>query len=195
MISNEWDSYAPKYDDEPDHGLSDPLVKQKWKELVVSHLPMTPIKVIDMGGGTGSIAELLAEAGHRVTYVDSSLEMTKLAKQKCQRFGDRIDYFTCSVENLDATILDSKFDIVFGRHILWATENLLGTLQTWHSLLSEHGYFVLVEGFWSTGAGIPSEALERAVEGEMGSATTFPLNDPQYWGKQIEDERYLVVSK
>ena len=118
MTRNEWDSCAPKYDDEPDHGLSDPLVKRKWKELVISQLPTMPIKIIDMGGGTGSITELLAEAGHHVTYVDSSLEMTKLAKQKCQRFGDRIDYFTCSIESLDKKILDSCFDVVFGRHIL-----------------------------------------------------------------------------
>lgn len=195
MDMNEWDLYASKYDNEPDHGLSDPLIKQKWAELVVSQLPNVPIKIIDMGGGTGSITELLAEAGHHVTYVDSSAEMTKLAKEKCQKFGNQIDYFTCSVENLDRVILDSNYDVVFGRHILWATEDLLGTLKIWHSLLSERGYFVLVEGFWSTGAGITSDVLEHAVKTEMGSASTFPLDDPIYWGKQIDDERYLVVSK
>lgn len=195
MTENEWDSYAPKYDNEPDHGLLDPHIKQKWAELVISQLPETPINIIDMGGGTGSITELLAEAGHHVTYVDSSFEMTKLAREKCQKFGDQIDYFTCSVEDLDQTILDSRFDVVFGRHILWATENLPGTLRTWHSLLSEHGYFVLVEGFWSTGAGITADVLKKAVRVEMGSVSSFPLNDPLYWGKQIDDERYLVVSK
>ncbi|HUW87682.1 MAG TPA: class I SAM-dependent methyltransferase [Candidatus Paceibacterota bacterium] len=195
MSENEWDSYAPTYDNEPDHGLSDPLIKQKWTELIVSQLPGKPIRIIDMGGGTGSITELLADAGHHVTYVDSSPEMAKLAKEKCQRFGNQIDYFTCSVKNLDKAILNSRFDVVFGRHILWATENLVSTLQAWHSLLSEHGYFVLVEGFWSTGAGITSGVLENAVKTEMGSASTFPLNDPIYWGKQIDDERYLIVSK
>ena len=195
MTENEWDRYAAKYDNEPDHGLSDPLIKQKWAELVVRQLPDTPIKIVDMGGGTGSITELLADAGHQVTYVDSSLEMTKLAKEKCQKFGSQIDYFTCSVEDLDKAILDSRFDVVFGRHIMWATDHLFSTLKTWHSLLSEHGYFVLVEGFWSTGAGITSNVLERAIRDEMGSATSFPLDDPLYWGKQIDDERYLVVSK
>lgn len=195
MDKDEWDSYAPKYDDEPDHGLSDPQVKQKWNELVMSHLSTTPIRIIDMGGGTGSITELLAEAGHHVTYVDSSPEMTRLAKLKCQRFGNQIDYFTCSVEHLNEAIVASSFDVVFGRHILWATDDLPNTLKRWHSLLSEHGYFVLVEGFWSTGAGIASGVLENAVKTEMGSASTIPLNDPIYWGKQIDDERYLIVSK
>lgn len=195
MNKNEWDSYAPKYDNEPDHGLSDPLVKQKWNELVLNQLPTTPIRIVDMGGGTGSISELLADAGHHVTYVDSSLEMTKLAKQKCQRFGDQIDYFTCSVERLNDAIVASSFDVVFGRHILWATDDLPSTLKSWHSLLSDNGYFVLVEGFWSTGAGITSDVLEKAVKDEMGAASSFPLNDPLYWGKRIDDERYLLLSK
>ena len=194
MAENEWDSYAPNYDNEPDHGLVEPLIKQKWTELIISRLPETPIKIVDMGGGTGSITELLAEAGHHVTYVDSSVEMMKLAKEKCQRFGDQIDYLTCSVENLNEIILNSKFDVVFGRHILWTTKNLSDTLRIWHSILRDDGYFVLVEGFWSTGAGITSVFLENAVKNEMGSATSILLNDPLYWGKQIDDERYLVIS-
>ena len=148
-----------------------------------------------MGGGTGSITELLAEAGHHVTYVDSSIEMTKLARLKCERFGQQIEYFTCFVENLDMTLLNSNFDVVFGRHILWATKDLTSTLRTWHSILKESGYLILVEGFWSTGAGITSDDLERAVKAEMGAADIFPLNSPLYWGKPIDDERYLVHSR
>jgi len=195
MDSNEWDAYASRYDNEPDHGLSDPATKEKWRKLVISQLPATPIKIIDMGGGTGSISELLAEAGHQVTYVDSSVEMTKLAKQKCQRFGDQIRYFTCSVETLDDAITTLSFDVIFGRHILWATHELAKTLKTWHSMLKDRGYFVFVEGFWSTGAGITSDVLEKAVKNEMGSAFSLPLNDPAYWGKQIDDERYLITSR
>ena len=180
---------------EPDHGLSDPVTREKWNELVRDHLPASRVRIIDMGGGTGSISELLAEAGHQVTYVDSSIEMTRLAKKKCQRFGNQINYFTCSVENLKESITTSGFDVIFGRHILWATNDLHKTLKTWHSLLNDHGYFVFVEGFWSTGAGITSDVLEKAVRNEMGSASSFPLNDPLYWGKQIDDERYLIVSK
>ena len=195
MSSTDWDQYASAYDAEPDHGLLDPLIKNKWRELMTAQLPPTPIRIIDMGGGTGTITELLAEAGHQVTFVDSSLEMTKLARKKCQRFGDQITYFTCSVEDLNEKISESTFDVVFGRHILWTSEDLRKTLKTWHSLLSDTGYSVLIEGFWSTGAGIPSETLQREVRAEMGTATTHALKDPLYWGKEIDDERYLVSSR
>ena len=195
MTDTDWDAYALSYDLEPDHGLSNPLTRAKWNDLIISLLPPTPKRIIDMGGGTGSISELLAEAGHSVTYIDSSLEMTKMAKEKCQRFGKQIDYFTCSVEDADKVVEKSSFDVVFGRHILWTTDNIAGTLETWHSLLNDRGYFVLVEGFWSTGVGISSNDLERAVRNEMGAASSTPLNDPLYWGKVITDERYLVLSK
>lgn len=195
MDNNEWDTYAPRYDFEPDHGLSDPVIRDKWNDPIISQLPTTSIRIIDMGGGTGSISELLAEAGHQVTYIDSSLEMTKLAKEKCKKFGNQIDYFTCSIEDVGDVVATSSFDVVFGRHILWTADDLVRTLKTWHSLLSDHGYFVFVEGFWSTGAGITSKVLEKAVKNEIGAASSIPLNDPLYWGKQITDERYLILSK
>lgn len=195
MDNNEWDTYAPRYDVEPDHGLSDPVTREKWNELVIGQLPTKPIRIIDMGGGTGSISELLAEAGHQVTYIDSSLEMTKLAKRKCKRFGKQIDYYTCSVKDVLDVVAPSSFDVVFGRHILWTVDDLATTLKIWHSLLDDQGYFVLIEGFWSTGAGITSDVLVNAVWSEMGAVSSVPLTDPLYWGKQITDERYLVLSK
>lgn len=195
MPENQWDSYAPKYDDEPDHGLTDPLIQQKWSNLILSKLPPRPVNIIDMGGGTGSITQILAAAGHKVTYVDSSVEMTRLAMEKCRRFGDDIQYFTSSVENLGAEILAMRFDVVFGRHILWAVSDLEKTLENWHALLVDEGYFVFVEGFWSTGSGITASVLKEAVEKEIGVSQVFLLPDPLYWGKPIDDERYLIISK
>lgn len=195
MAENEWDLYAPQYDEEADHGLRDPLVRQKWLDLILAQIPTAYGHVIDMGGGTGSITEILAEAGHHVTYVDSSPEMTKLARLKCQRFGDQVRFFTCSIDNLDAEIFNSNFDVVFGRHILWVSDDLPGILKLWHSLLKTDGCFVLVEGFWSTGSGISAKELQSAVMFEMGGASVVSLNDPQYWGKKINDERYLLTSK
>ena len=180
---------------EPDHGLSDPVTREKWNDLVRRHLPASPVRIIDMGGGTGTITELLAEAGHQVTFVDSSIEMTKLARKKCRRFGDQITYFTCSVEDLNKKIAASTFDVVFGRHILWNVKDVGNTLKSWHPLLRDMGYFLFIEGFWSTGAGITSDVLEKAVRNEMGTASSYALDDPLYWGEQIDDERYLIVSK
>ena len=53
---------------------------------------------------------------------------------------------------------------------------------------------MLVEGSWSTGAGLTAEQTVAllAAAGRTGDVT--PLTDPAYWGREISDERYLVVS-
>ena len=61
-----WDAEAATFDDEPDRGLRDPVVREAWRELLVELLPPVPAEVVDLGCGTGSLAVLLAEAGYRV---------------------------------------------------------------------------------------------------------------------------------
>ncbi|MFD5278137.1 hypothetical protein ACFWIX_11340 [Pseudarthrobacter sp. NPDC058362] len=53
---------------------------------------------------------------------------------------------------------------------------------------------VLVEGLWGTGAGIPADRCLDLVRAHRRSATLTVLNDPALWGREIADERYLVVS-
>ena len=195
MDSADWDSYAKFYDEKSDHGLSDPAVKQKWNLLITSHLPSTPIRIIDLGGGTGSITQLLAEVGHNVTYVDSSFEMTKLAKIKCSEFGDQIKFLTCPVEELDQHLEASQFDVIFARFILMGVNDLSLTLKKWHELLKDGGYFLFIEGYGAIQSGITPEALRDAVRIEMGVATSISFNESENWEYDAEDKRYLIISK
>ena len=54
---------------------------------------------------------------------------------------------------------------------------------------------MLVEGSWSTGAGLPAADTVALVEGAGLSATLQPLTDDIYWGKRIDDERYVVLGR
>ena len=71
----DWDAAAPTFDDEPDHGLRDPGVRQAWADRLRSWLPARPGDVLDIGCGTGSLSLLASEQGHRVTGVDLSPAM------------------------------------------------------------------------------------------------------------------------
>ena len=58
-----WDSQAAAFDDEADHGLRDPRVRDTWRRLLLTHLPPAPAAVADIGCGTGSLSVLLAAEG------------------------------------------------------------------------------------------------------------------------------------
>ncbi|GAB2867589.1 hypothetical protein GCM10027026_17000 [Myroides odoratimimus subsp. xuanwuensis] len=85
--------------------------------------------------------------------------------------------------------------MVLSRHVLWALPSPADALARWVELLRPGGSLVLVEGRWGTGAGLGAAETERLVRGLRAEATVRHLPEPVLWGKPIEDERYLLVSK
>jgi hypothetical protein len=67
-------------------------------------------------------------------------------------------------------------------------------LGRWVDLLAPGGRLVLVEGSWSTGAGLTGEETVALVEATGRAARLRRLPEAVYWGRAITDERYLVVS-
>src|SRR6478736_9546018 len=84
--SDSWDAQAATFDNEPDHGLRDPLVRDAWRSLLRSVLPPIPARVADLGCGTGTLSLLLAEDGYAVDGVDFSPEMVRRAIAKVGSF-------------------------------------------------------------------------------------------------------------
>jgi hypothetical protein len=85
--------------------------------------------------------------------------------------------------------------VVLSRHVLWAMPDPSAALGRWISLLAPGGRLVLVEGCWSTGAGLTAERCEALVREHRQEVDVLPLDDAVYWGTEIEDERYLLVSR
>ena len=61
-------------------------------------------------------------------------------------------------------------------------------------LLWRDGRPALGEGHWSTGSGLTSAECEELVRAVREEATVIQLRDPALWGREISDERYLLVS-
>jgi SAM-dependent methyltransferase len=177
----DWDAEAATFDDEPDHGLRDPAVRAAWAERLAAWLP-EPGAVLDAGCGTGSLSALLAEQGHRVVGVDRSMEMARLAQAK-----------GVAVQQADAAasgLAPGSFDAVVVRHLLWALPDPRAALADWRGLLRPRGRLVLVEGRWSTGAGLTAAAVLDLVPG----GRLERLDDPALWGGPVADERYAVIA-
>lgn len=189
MTREMWDRAAASFDEEPDHGLSDDRVRAAWRALLLGVLPAPSSRVADIGCGTGTLTRLLIDAGHSVDGLDFSPLMIDRAREKVPeaRFvvGDAAD----------PSLESAAYDVVLSRHVLWALPDPEAAFAGWVRLLKPAGIVVLIEGRWDTGAGLTAEEVERIVRKVRTSAEVTPLPDSVYWGKEISDERYVLVSR
>lgn len=190
-MSELWDAEAASFDDEPDHGLGEPQTREAWLDLLTSHLPPAPARIADLGSGTGTLSVLLADAGYAVDGVDFSPSMVERAVAKA---GDRTDVTFTVADAATPPLPPDEYAAVLCRHVLWALPDPSGALERWVALLKPGGRLLLVEGRWHTGAGLTAEQTMELVREAGRPAELHRLTDPVYWGREIDDERYLVVA-
>jgi SAM-dependent methyltransferase len=156
-------------------------------------LPAPPADVVDLGCGTGTVAVLLAAEGHDVRGLDLSDRMIAAATSKAEAAGVRVQF-----QQGDASVPPyppASADVVLARHVLWALPDPSDALAAWVRLLRPDGRLVLIEGCWTTGAGIPSDGCRRLVARHRREAIVERLDDPALWGREPRDERYALLSR
>jgi len=186
-----WDSEAATFDEAADHGLRDPVVRAAWRELLLARLPPAPARVADLGCGTGTLSLLLADAGHTVDGVDFSPEMVRRAVAKA---AGRDDVRFVVADAAAPPLAPGAYDVALCRHVLWTMPDPGAALRTWLGLLAPAGRLVLVEGRWSTGGGLSAADTVALVEAAGRHAALTRLPEARYWGRRIDDERYVVVA-
>jgi SAM-dependent methyltransferase len=188
----DWNAESVTFDDEPDHGLRDPAVREAWAVRLRAWLPEPASDVLDVGCGTGSLSLLASERGHRVTGVDLSPRMVDLARAK---LAGRDAVFLVG-DAVAPPVGEQRFDVVLGRHVLWALPDPERVLRHWRGLLRPGGRLVLVEGVWGSVSpvGISAERLAGFLKPLVAEVRLEPLSDDaRLWGREVEDERYAVV--
>ena len=187
-----WDAAAADFDDEPDHGLRDPAVREAWRAALAAWLPPPPGRVLDAGCGTGSLSLLLAELGYAVTGIDFAPAMIARAAAKADATGRPI---TFHVMDAAAPALPGGYDAVVCRHVLWALPEPAAVLARWAALLRPGGRLLLIEGFWHTGGGLRAADLLALLPPAFARATVHDLTPrPDLWGRPAPDERYALTT-
>lgn len=187
-----WDLEAARFDEAADHGLNDPAVRAVWRDLLLEALPPAPARIADLGCGTGTLTELLADEGFAVDGIDFSPRMVQLAQQKT---SGRRDITITQGDAAAPPLPPAAYEVVLCRHVLWALPDPSAALRHWLNLLRPDGRLVLIEGSWSTGAGLTAEQTVALLADVGRTAIVTALDDSTYWGRVITDERYIVMSR
>jgi 2-polyprenyl-3-methyl-5-hydroxy-6-metoxy-1,4-benzoquinol methylase len=193
-VSQYWDNAAASFDDEPDHGLHDPQVRRTWTELLRTWLPADKAAVLDLGCGTGSLSVVVAGLGHYVTGIDISPAMITRAHTKANTLGHQIEFHV--MDAATPQFAPRSFDVIVCRHLLWSLPEPSHVLQRCVGLLKPRGRLILIEGYWSTGAGLHAMEIVAALPSSVTTISVLNLSDqPGYWGKKVIDERYAIIAE
>ncbi|NTU84795.1 MAG: class I SAM-dependent methyltransferase [Chloroflexales bacterium] len=155
QITTYWDARGKSYDTSVGHSLRDEAEREIWLQLLREQLPLPPAHVLDVGTGTGFLAVLLSEVGHRVVGVDLSDGMLALAKEKCAGLALPPKLLVGDAHAPPGE--PGSFDVVISRHLLWTLSDPLRALRNWLRLLRPGGLLIVIDGLWWAGGVNPAD--------------------------------------
>lgn len=125
-----------------------------------------PAAVLDCGGGSGSFAVPLAEAGAQVTVVDVSVDALATLGRRADEAGvaQRVRSVQCDVEVLAEMIPAASFDLVLAHGILEAVDRLAPAFDAIAATIRAGGLLSVLVG--NPVAGV----LARALAGDVAAA-------------------------
>lgn len=145
-ITTFWSTIARYYDSHPGNIASLESAEYKaWIQAIKRLLPPPPADVLDIGTGTGFVALIASQLGHRVTGLDLSTAMLAEARMQADRRGLKA---TFRIGDAVAPPIDEvSLDAIVCRHFLWTLREPEVALGNWRRLLRPNGSVVVIDAF------------------------------------------------
>lgn len=113
-------------------------ISQRWLTEIQSRLPEgVPLRILDVGTGTGYFAILLAGLGHRVTGIDLTPAMLEEAREECTMMGAEAEFLEMDAQKL--SFPDNTFDVVLSRNLTWTLPDPEQAYREWFRVLEPGG--------------------------------------------------------
>ena len=139
-IAEEW--WNPEGKFKPLH-IFNPLRIKYIKDSIIKHfnikkkkLPLSGLKILDIGCGGGLIAEPMRRLGANITGIDASEKNIKIAKAHLKKNKLKINYKCASPENLNQK---EAFDVILNLEIIEHVEDVELFLEKSSKLLKKDG--------------------------------------------------------
>ena len=148
------------------------LAKERQAEL------SRPLRVLDLGGGTGGLAVGLAEQGHSVTVVDPSADALASLRRRVSESpaAGRISAVQGDADTLDGIVATGSVDLVCCHDTLEVTDDPAATTARIAEVLAPGGHLSLVT------AQRVAAVLSRALAGRFDQARAVLTATDGRWG-------------
>ena len=111
---------------------------QRWRRELEAHLPQgRPLKILDVGTGTGFFPILLAEMGHLPQGIDLTPAMLREARAAAAQRGLSIPFLEMNAQNLEYSA--GTFDVVLSRNLTWTLPEPERAYAQWFRVLKPGG--------------------------------------------------------
>ncbi len=130
---NTYNKIAKKYEEEYGQDLSDtPYIDKFLKE-------MNNGKILDIGCGTGTLSEYIANKGFSVDAIDFSEEMLKIAKGKIKN----VNFIQMDMRNIN---IDEKYNGIMLAYSLFhiSKKEVKEVIPKYYNLLKENGTMLII---------------------------------------------------
>ncbi|MDO4513171.1 MAG: methyltransferase domain-containing protein [Lachnospiraceae bacterium] len=121
------------------YGVSVPINRRNEQDVLESERNL----VVDLGCGTGSLTELMAEAGYDMIGVDNSQEMLRIAMDKRDAAGHETLYLLQDMRELELySTVGTVLSVCDSVNYLLTEEDLLQTFRLVNNYLYPGGIFI-----------------------------------------------------
>ena len=180
VIRDYWHGRAVHFDAGDWQVNRDPGTFERWRDVYREALGPTPLRVLDVGSGTGEVVFLLRGLGHEAEGADFSPGMLALSREKARERDPRARFTEAEATRLPFP--DGTFDAVHARMIIWTLPDRAGALREWVRVLKPGGRLVCVEGTWYP-PGLRDRvrrAIGKAIEWVASLASRRPGRGPRH---------------
>ena len=122
--------------------------KERWMNELTKYLPQgRPLRVLDIGTGTGFFACLMAEEGHEAIGIDLTPEMIDHAEHMAAVLGLDVQFQIMDAEETD--FASESFDVLVTRNLTWTLPHIARAYREWYRILKPGGVLINFDADYS----------------------------------------------